>query len=103
MQYRDTHKRLPQIAEELHVDVVVEGSVVRSGNTVRITAQLIDARHDHHLWAHSYERQVNEILSVQDSVALDIASAVKAELGPEEHDSLARHRSVQPDAYESYL
>jgi tetratricopeptide (TPR) repeat protein len=70
---------------------------------VRITAQLIDARHDHHLWAQSYERQVNEILSVQDSVALDIASAVKAELSPEEHESLVRHRSVKPDAYEAYL
>ena len=103
MQYRDAHKSLPQIAEELHVDAVVEGSVVRSGSTVRITAQLIDARQDHHLWAQSYEREVNEILSVQDSVALDIASAVKAELGPEEHESLARHRSVKPDAYESYL
>jgi TolB-like protein/DNA-binding winged helix-turn-helix (wHTH) protein/Tfp pilus assembly protein PilF len=103
MQYRDTHKSLPQIAEELHVDAVVEGSVVRSGSTVRITAQLIDARHDHHLWAQSYERQVNEILSVQDSVALDIASAVKAELSPEEHESLVRHRSVKPDAYEAYL
>ena len=103
MQYRDAHKPLPQIAEELHVDAVVEGSVVCSGSTVRITAQLIDARHDHHLWAQSYERQVTEILSVQDSVALDIASAVKAELGPEEHESLARHRSIKPDAYESYL
>jgi len=103
MQYRDVHKPLPQIAQELHVDAVVEGSVVRSGSTVRITAQLIDAHHDHHLWAQSYEREVNEILIVQDTVALDIASAVKAELSPEEHESLAKHRSVEPDAYEAYL
>ena len=103
MQYRDAHKPLPQIAQELNVDAVVEGSVVRSGSMVRITAQLIDARHDRHLWAQSYERQVSEILNVQDSVALDIASAVKAELGPEEHESLTAHRSVNPAAYEAYL
>ncbi len=103
MQYREAHKSLPQIAEELHVDAVVEGSVVRSGGTVRITAQLIDAHRDRHLWAQSYEREVGQILNVQDSVALDIASAVRAELGPEEHESLTRQRSVNPEAYESYL
>ena len=103
MQYRDTHKVLPQIAEELHVDAVVEGSVVRSGSNVRITAQLIDARRDRHLWAQSYEREVKEILNCQDAVALDIASAVKAELSPEEHETLARPRSVIPEAYEACL
>jgi TolB-like protein/DNA-binding winged helix-turn-helix (wHTH) protein/Tfp pilus assembly protein PilF len=103
MQYRDAHKPLPKIAEELHVDAVVEGSVVRSGNNVRITAQLIDARHDRHLWAQSYEREVKEILNCQDAVALDIASAVKAALSPEEHEILARPRSVKPEAYEAYL
>jgi TolB-like protein/DNA-binding winged helix-turn-helix (wHTH) protein len=103
MQYREVHKSLPQIAQELNVDAVVEGSVVRSGGTVRITAQLIDARHDHHLWAQSYEREVDQVLNVQDSVALDIATAVRAELGPEEQASLTRQRSVNPDAYEAYL
>jgi len=103
MQYREAHKSLPQIAEELHVDAVVEGSVVLSGGTVRITAQLIDAHRDRHLWAQSYEREVGQVLNVQDSVALDIASAVRAELGPEEHESLTRQRSVNPEAYESYL
>jgi TolB-like protein/DNA-binding winged helix-turn-helix (wHTH) protein/lipoprotein NlpI len=103
MQYRDAHKSLPQIAQELHVDAVVEGSIMRSGSTVRITAQLIDARHDRHLWAQSYEREVSEILNVQDSISMAIASAVKAELSPEEHESLARQRSVKPEAYEAYL
>jgi TolB-like protein/DNA-binding winged helix-turn-helix (wHTH) protein len=103
MQYRDTHMPLRQIGRELHVDAVVQGSVIRSGRTVRITAQLIDAGSDHHRWAQSYERDVSEILTVQDSLALDIAAAIRAELSPEEHEARAQPRSVNPDAYEVYL
>ena len=103
MQYRGTRKRSPEIARDLNIDALLEGSVVRSGSKVRITAQLIDARHDRHMWAQSFEREVSEILDVQDSVALDIASEVKAELSPELRESLSKHRSVKPEAYESYL
>ena len=77
--------------------------MVRSGNRVRITAQLIDARHDAHLWAQSYERDLDEILELQDSVARDIASQVKASLSPEARAAFASHRMVNPEAYEAYL
>jgi TolB-like protein/DNA-binding winged helix-turn-helix (wHTH) protein len=103
MQYRDTHIPLRQIGRELHVDALVQGSVVRSGHTVRIAAQLIDAGNDHRLWSQSYERDVSEILTLQDSVALDISAAIRAELSPEEHEARAQPRSVNPDAYEAYL
>ena len=73
-QYRRSHKPVPQIARELNVDGVIEGSVVRSGDKVGVTPQLIDARLDRHLWAQSYERQLTNILEVQDAIALDVAS-----------------------------
>jgi TolB-like protein/DNA-binding winged helix-turn-helix (wHTH) protein/Tfp pilus assembly protein PilF len=103
MQFRGSHKRASQIARELNVDALVEGSVARSGNKVRITAQLIDARRDVHLWAQSYEREIGEVLEVQDSVALDIASQVKASLSPEEREILTAQRTVKPEAYEACL
>ncbi|MGB0036711.1 MAG: tetratricopeptide repeat protein [Candidatus Acidiferrales bacterium] len=103
MQYRKTHKPVPEIARELNVDAVVEGSVVRSGNKVRITTQLIDARRDVHLWAQSYEREIGDLLDVEDSISLDIASQVKANLSPEEHELFAAHHPVKPAAYEAYL
>jgi TolB-like protein/DNA-binding winged helix-turn-helix (wHTH) protein len=101
--YRDTQEPLPQIAQELKVDAVIEGSVARSGNRVRITAQLIDARNDRHLWAESYERDVSDVLNVQNSVALEIAHQVRATLTPAERESLAAHSTVVPEAYDAYL
>ena len=103
MQYREHLKPVPQIAQELNVDAIVEGSIVRSGNKLRITAQLIDARRDTHLWAQSYEREMGEILDIEDAVALDIAKQVKANLSPEERESLTEHHAVQADAHEAYL
>ena len=73
MQYKGTKKPLPEIARELNVDAVVEGSVVRSGDRVRITAQLIQAPTDRHLWAQSYERDLRDVLALQSEVAKDIA------------------------------
>ncbi len=98
MQYKATKKSLPQIARELNVDAVVEGSVVRSGDRVRITAQLVDATTDQHLWAQSYERDLRDILSLQSDIAHGVASEVRAALRPSE-----AARSVNPDAYEAYL
>jgi TolB-like protein/tetratricopeptide (TPR) repeat protein/predicted Ser/Thr protein kinase len=103
MQYKGAHKPLPQIAQELGVDAVVEGSVQRAGDRVRITAQLIDARADQHLWARSYERDLRDVLAMQDEVAQAIANELKIELTPHGQQHLANSRPVNPDAYEAYL
>jgi TolB-like protein/DNA-binding winged helix-turn-helix (wHTH) protein/cytochrome c-type biogenesis protein CcmH/NrfG len=103
MRYADHPKPMSQIVKDLNVDAVIEGSVVRAGNRVRITAQLIDARHDAHLWAQSYERDLGEILELQASVALDIAGQVRANLSIEERGVFQSHRAIKPEAYEAYL
>ena len=103
MQYKGVRKPLPQIAQELGVDAVVEGSVQRSGDRVRIIAQLIDARADQHLWARSYERDLRDVLALQDEVAQAIANELKIELTSRGQVRLASSRPVDPDAYEAYL
>ena len=103
MQYKGLHKSLPQIAHELNVDAVIEGTVLRSGDRVRITAQLVRAATDQHLWAHSYEGDSNAVLTLQESVARDIAGEVRAELTPHERLALTNARSVNPSAYDAYL
>ncbi len=103
MHYRGTRTPLPQIGRELGVDAVVEGSVARSGNKVRITAQLIDAGNDRHLWAENYDRDLDDVLVVQNLVALEIAREVRIRLSPSEQERLQRHRSVNSDAYDAYL
>jgi eukaryotic-like serine/threonine-protein kinase len=103
MQYKGLHKPLPQVAQELNVDAVVEGSVMRSGNRVRITAQLIHAATDQHLWAESYERDLRDILSLQSEVARAIANEIQLKLTPQDHARLASIRMVDPEAYQLYL
>jgi eukaryotic-like serine/threonine-protein kinase len=103
MHYKGTNKKLPEIARELGVDAVVEGSVERAGDQVRITAQLIDAPNDRHLWAKSYERDLRNILSLQDEVAKAIASEVRITLTPQEQSRLSKARPVNPSANEAYL
>jgi TolB-like protein/DNA-binding winged helix-turn-helix (wHTH) protein/Tfp pilus assembly protein PilF len=103
MQYKGTHKTLPQIARELNVDVVLEGAVLRSGNRIRITTQLVEASTDRHIWAQSYERDLGDVLALQDELARAVATAVKIKLSPEEQNGLAKVRSVNPEAYEAYL
>jgi TolB-like protein/DNA-binding winged helix-turn-helix (wHTH) protein/Tfp pilus assembly protein PilF len=103
MQYRGTHKSLPQIARELNVDAVVEGTVLRSGDRIRITAQLIQASIDKHLWAHTYEGDLREVLTLQENVAKDIAEQIRAQLTPQEQAKLKNARPVNPAAYEAYL
>jgi serine/threonine-protein kinase len=103
MRYKKTEKPLPQIARELGVDGIVEGSVLRVGDRVRITAQLIQAEQERHLWAESYERDLRDILALQSEVARAIASEVKAALTPQEQTRLASTRPVNPDAHEAYL
>ncbi len=103
MQYKRAQKQLPQIAQELKVDAVVEGTVVRSGDRVRIDAQLILANTDQHLWADSYEGTLDQILALQSAVAEAISNQVRARLTPEERARLANQRAVSPEAYELYL
>jgi len=103
MQYKGVKKPLPQIARELNVDAVIEGSVLRSGDRVRITAQLIRATTDTHLWAQSYERDLRDVLALQDDVARAIATEVKAKLTPQESARLRQPRPVNPEAHENYL
>jgi tetratricopeptide (TPR) repeat protein len=103
MQYKGTKKPLPQIAKELNVDAIIEGSVLREGGQVRITAQLIQASTDQHLWAESYQRDLRGVLALQGEIASVIAEKVRAALTPTERARLARARAVNPEAYEAYL
>ena len=103
MQFKATKDPLPEVAKELNVDAVIEGTVERSGNRVRITARLIDARSDRNLWAESYERDVQDVLTLQNEVAGAIASEIRVQLKPQEKARLATVRSINPDAEASYL
>src|SRR5207247_1460790 len=103
MHYKGTNKTVPEIARDLKVDAVVEGSVERFGDRVRIRAQLIHAATDRHLWAESYERDLRDILPLQDEVARAIANHIQAKLTPQEQAGFARIRSINPEAYEDYL
>jgi serine/threonine protein kinase/tetratricopeptide (TPR) repeat protein len=103
MQYKGVKKPLPQIASELGVDAVVEGSVMWSGDRVRITTQLVRAVPEEHLWAESYVRDLHDILALQSDVARRIAEAVEASVTPEEEKRLASTRQVDPVAHEAYL
>ena len=100
--YKNTKQSLPEIAKELGVDAVVEGTVARSGDRIRITAQLIDARLDRHLWAESYERDLQDILALQDEVAHDISAEIRLELTPQEQPA-ATVRKINPKAYDAYM
>jgi serine/threonine-protein kinase len=103
MQFKNVKKPLPEIAQALGVDGILEGSVQRSGGRVRITAQLIRAATDTHLWAESYERDTRDVLTLQAEVAQAIAHEIKAAVSPEETRTLGGASPVNPDAYEAYL
>jgi Flp pilus assembly protein TadD len=103
MAYKGARKPLPEIARELHVDAVVEGTVLRSGEQVRITAQLIQASADSHLWADSYEGNLRDTLLLQKKVAQAIADRIRIELTPGEKAGLRTLKVVDPQAYEDYL
>ena len=103
MGYKGARKPLPQIARELNVDAVIEGTVLRSGNQVRITAQLIQAPADKHLWAKSYEGDLRDTLALQNQVAAAIAQEVRINLTPQEEAALKSAKAVNAEAYEAYL
>jgi TolB-like protein/DNA-binding winged helix-turn-helix (wHTH) protein/Tfp pilus assembly protein PilF len=103
MVYKGARKPLPQIARELNVDAVVEGTVLRSGDQVRITAQLIEAYTDKHLWSQSYEGELRDTLALQSRVASAIADQIRINLTPQEQAALKNVKVANPEAYESYL
>ena len=103
MQDQGTRKPLAQIARELNVDALVEGTVVRSGDRVRITAQLIDARNDNHLWAQTFEGSLGDVLSLQDNVAREIASQTETALTTTARAQLTNPKPVTPEAHDAYL
>src|SRR6201993_1464122 len=103
MAYKGARKPLPQIARELNVDAVIEGTVLRSGDQVRITAQLIEASTDKHLWSQSYEGELRDALALQSRVASAIADQIRINLTPREQAALKNIKVINPEAYESYL
>ena len=103
MEYKGTRKHLPQIARELGVDGIVEGSVVREGDEVRITVQLLDAPNDRHIWSEDYQRELPGILNLQREISHAIAQQIRIQLTPQQQARLSSGRPVNPKAYEAYL
>ena len=103
MQYKDTKKALPEIAKTLGVDAIVEGSVIRDGNRIRVHAQLIRAATDEHFWSEAYDRELRDVLTLQSDVAQSIAQKVEVTITGEERARLTAARPIAPEVYESYL
>src|SRR4029450_639284 len=103
MRFKGSTKPMPEIGKELGVDAVVEGSVAHAGSRVKITAQLIDAARDRHLWADSFERDVKDVFSLQGEVAGAIAAEIGVRLTAQERSGLTTRKTVDPEAYEAYL
>jgi TolB-like protein/Tfp pilus assembly protein PilF len=103
MLYKGVRKPLREIARELEVDTIVEGTVLRAGDRVRITAQLIDPMKETHLWAESYDRHLRDVLDLQADLARAIAHQVQIKLTPQEQAQLAQAHPVDPESYEAYL
>jgi TolB-like protein/Tfp pilus assembly protein PilF len=103
MEYKRTRKPLSEIARDLNVDAIVEGTVLRSGNRVRITAELIQVSTDRHLWAQTYQSELGDILKLQSEVASAIVNEIRINLSPEEQKLLATTKPVSTESYENYL
>jgi TolB-like protein/DNA-binding winged helix-turn-helix (wHTH) protein/Flp pilus assembly protein TadD len=101
-EYKDTKKHLPQISRELKADDIVEGSVLREGDKVRVTVQLLDAPNDRHIWSEDYQRPLHNILNLQREVAEGIAQQIRVKLAPEQ-TRVNTARTVDPAAYDAYL
>jgi len=103
MQFKNPQVSVPEIAKMLRVDAIVEGSVMREGNRIRVTAQLIRGATDEHFWSETYDRELRDVFTVQSELAQSIAEKVKVTVTGEEHQRLTAARSVAPEVYESYL
>jgi tetratricopeptide (TPR) repeat protein len=102
-QFKGSRETLPQIGRDLKVDAVVEGAVTRGGDRVRVTAQLVEASTDQHLWAKTYEGDLKDVLALQDAIAQDVAEQVRVTLTPKERSLLIQLHAVDPEAYDDYL
>ena len=103
IQYKGTAKAVPQIAKELNVDAVVEGSALRASGKVRITTQLIQAKPERHLWSESYERDIRDVIALQREAAQAITRQLRRQLTPEEQTNVERGAAAKPEAYDAYL
>jgi TolB-like protein/DNA-binding winged helix-turn-helix (wHTH) protein/Flp pilus assembly protein TadD len=103
MRFKDTRQPIPEIAKALHVDALLEGSVIREGDRVRVNAQLIRGATDEHIWAEEYQREYRNILTLQEELAKTIAQKIKISLTPEEQAVLSTAVPVDPEVHESYL
>jgi TolB-like protein/DNA-binding winged helix-turn-helix (wHTH) protein/Tfp pilus assembly protein PilF len=103
MQFKGSKENLPQIGRDLKVDAIVEGTVTRGENRVRVTAQLVEASSDHHLWARTYERDLKNVLALQDEIAQDVAEQIRVKLTPKERSLLIQVHAVDPEAHDAYL
>ena len=103
MAYKGTRKPLSEIARELHVDAVIEGTVLREGSRIRITAELVQVSTDHHLWAETYESQIGDVLALQNRVSSAIVNEIRINLTPEDRARLAKNPAIAPEAYANYL
>ena len=103
MQFKGTSMPLAEIAQKLRVDAVVEGSVLQSGNRIRITARLVDAAQEKVMWTDEYERDLRDVLSLQDEVTQAIANQIRMTITPQKQARLAKPREINPEAYEAYL
>jgi serine/threonine protein kinase len=103
MQFKGSKETLPQIGRDLKVDAVVEGAVTRGENRVRVTAQLVEVSSDRHLWASTYERDLKDVLALQDAIAQDIAEQIRVKLTPKERSLLIQVHAVDPEAHDAYL
>jgi TolB-like protein/Flp pilus assembly protein TadD len=103
MHFKGSKETLPQIGRDLQVDAVVEGTVARGENRVRVTAQLVEASTDQHLWARTYERDLKNVLSLQDEIAQDITEQIRVKLTPKERSLLMQVHAVDPEAHDAYL
>jgi TolB-like protein/tetratricopeptide (TPR) repeat protein len=103
MRFKNPQLSVPDIAKSLHVDAIVEGSVLREGSRIRVTAQLIRASTDEHLWSETYDREFRDVLALQSELAQSIAEKVRVTVTGNEHQRLAATRPVAPEVYESYL
>jgi TolB-like protein/Flp pilus assembly protein TadD len=103
MRFKNPQESVPEIARTLNVDAIVEGSLMRDGNRIRVTAQLIRGATDEHFWSETYDRDLQDVLTLQSELAESIAAKVQVTLTGEEHQRLAATRSVAPEVYESYL
>ena len=103
MEYKGTRKHLPQIAHELGVDGILEGSVIRENDEVRVTVQLLDGPNDRHIWSESYERPLHGVLNLQREVAEAVTQQIRIQLTPEQQARIGSAQSINPEAYDAYL